>query len=560
MSTKIDHSNEESRDDNPNTKENVLFTPAAATSSKAALREYANRLKEIIDFLPDATTVIDSKKRVLIWNKALEKMSGLKAKDLIGVDNPDYTTAFYGEKRPILMDYLLETDDISVLNRYANVAVKGDAISAKTYCPGLRKGNGAWIFVKISVLRDAKGKIIGAIQTMRDITEQEENIKKLNIHAAALATAKANDDAILSNIGEGLIAIDTQGGGRISLINEQAEKMLGVKLADVKGKPFTEVVTVQDEHGNNLNSSQGLLCRALKEGARESTSITEPGIYYVRKDGTRFPVATNAAPIRLHGDIIGAVEVFRDITRDKEIDKQKDEFISLASHQLRTPTTIIRWYCELILEEHFSELTPKQKEYIAAIDQGSKRMIELVNALLAVSRIELNAFAIKPRSVNVAGIVEEVLVGIQPLIVDKNITIKNDYKLNVAHIKTDPALIRIIVQNLITNAVEYSDQHGSISIKLTQHDSKVKLSIHDHGCGIPKVDQKKIFTKFFRSDRARGVKPDGNGLGLYISKLIANAVKGTISFSSTRSEGTIFNLTLPVSANIKKTPGEDIVL
>lgn len=223
-----------------------------------------------------------------------------------------------------------------------------------------------------------------------------------------------------------------------------------------------------------------------------------------------------------------------------QIDKAKTEFVSLASHQLRTPPATIKWYCEALLAQNFGPLSPKQKEYLEEVYQSNKRMIDLIDSLLAVSRIEIGAFTVTPEPTHLDGIMDDILGELKIEIANKKLKIGKNYRVHDAFINTDPKLVRIIFQNLLSNAVDYSREGGKIAIEMKKDKNGLDIKIIDNGCGIPKNAQAKIFTKFYRADNARIIKPDGSGIGLYMIKSITEGLGGTIGFQSSKSGTTFF--------------------
>lgn len=381
---------------------------------------------------------------------------------------------------------------------------------------------------------------IAAQNVFEDLSEEKE---KLEI-------AKAKEEAILFSIGDGLLATDEK--GNILLINKAAENLLGKNRKAVTGKFFFEVILAEDEKGQVISLEKQPVSMALATG---TTTTTTAGLtyYYVRGDKTKFPVAITVTPVILGEKVIGTIEVFRDITREKEIDRAKSEFVSLASHQLRTPTTAISWFSEMLLGGDVGALNEKQKSYLEEIYHGNKKMIDLVNALLSVSRIELGTFAIEPGPANIPIIANDVLEELQTQINEKNLEIRKKYEKTTTVIQSDPKLIRIIFQNLLSNAVAYTPAKGNISIGIKRAGAGVRVEIGDSGYGIPESEQSKIYTKFFRADNARKVRPDGTGLGLYITKSIVEVLGGTIDFKSKEGKGTVFSVNMPSRSTARKS-------
>jgi len=179
-------------------------------------------------------------------------------------------------------------------------------------------------------------------------------------------------------------------------------------------------------------------------------------------------------------------------------------------------------------------------------------MVDLVNALLNVSRIDLGTFAIEPESIEIKKIAESVLKELIPQTKQKQTKITEEYDEDLPTIQADPKLIRIIFQNLLSNAVKYTPKGGEIFLSITKDKRNLSIEVADNGYGIPKDQQSKIFTKLFRADNIRQKDTEGNGLGLYIVKSIVDESGGKIWFESEENKGTTFYVTLPLEGMKKK--------
>ena len=267
-----------------------------------------------------------------------------------------------------------------------------------------------------------------------------------------------------------------------------------------------------------------------------------------RKDGQLYVAETHISPLfDEQNNPYGFVGVERDITRQKEIDKSKTEFVSIASHQLRTPLTIINWYIEMLSDQQGAALSEKQRQYLEEITHASKRMIELVNALLNVSRIDMGTFMVDVEPLDFSLVMDDVLKDLSLQIAQKDLHIAKNYDRSLPRINADLKLLRIIFQNLLTNAIKYTQNGGSIMIELNKRSSSITISVIDDGFGIPVHQQNKIFSKFFRADNAREKEPDGNGLGLYIVKSLVEHSGGRIWFISEENKGTAFHVEIPLA-------------
>lgn len=352
---------------------------------------------------------------------------------------------------------------------------------------------------------------------------------------------KVKYEALLTSIGDGLIATDKD--GHIIAMNPQAGIMLGRNENEGVGKFFADVVPIEEnEKEEQISDGERPVFHTLLSGVRVTVVS-----FYFRTDGSKFPVSVTSAPILLDGNIIGAIVVFRDITHEKEVDKSKTEFVSLASHQLRTPLSAIRWYSEMLASEKLGVLNSQQKEYLQEIYQSNRRMIDLVNALLNVSRIDMGTFAIEPVPTDIQEIAESVLRELYVKIQESSLNVTASYEENFPKVNVDPKLMRVIIQNLLSNAMKYTKKGGSIAFSLTKDAQNLLIKVSDTGVGIPKAVQDKIFVKLFRADNARVVESEGTGLGLYIIKSIIERGGGRTWFESEENKGTTFFVELPLS-------------
>jgi signal transduction histidine kinase len=407
---------------------------------------------------------------------------------------------------------------------------------------------------KLSIFVLVSG-VIGSIILFRALymfaVSRDEEVKRREAIQNQLNTT------VLSNIGDGVLATDIE--GKIIFINNAMRSMI-LENGNLDNKKVSEILSIEDENGKKISVAQSPIAKAIKSKKRLSTTVVKPEYYFVRSDKTRFPGMVTASPVKSGGNIAGAVLVVRDVTQDKEVDTAKSEFVSLASHQLRTPLSTMLWYVEALLKQRAGKITEEQSKYLRTVYDGGERMTELVNALLNVSRIELGTFAVDPKPVDLKAQAEDVLAELKPTIGEKGMKIEKNYDKTLGKISADPNLTRIIFQNLLSNAVKYTPPEGNISIVIGKEGSNVLISVSDTGYGIPQNDQNKIFSKLFRAKNVSETEIGGNGLGLYIVKSILDHSGGRIWFESpavkgkVENPGTTFHVTLPLSG-MKKREG-----
>jgi len=290
-----------------------------------------------------------------------------------------------------------------------------------------------------------------------------------------------------------------------------------------------------------------------------------------KKDGTLVDISLSVSPVRDKiGKIIGISVITLDITKEKQIDKTKTEFVSLASHQLRTPLSAINWYTEMLLAGDAGKLNEEQEKYLKEVYVGNQRMVALVNALLNVSRLDLGTFAIDPKPINIVEMAKSVLLELKGQILEKKLKINESYQENLPEFKADQNLLRIVFQNLLSNSVKYTPENGEvgISVSITLKDKNfgekimgvdsLTITIFDSGMGIPENQKDKMFSKLFRADNARETETEGTGLWLYLVKSIVDKVEGDIWFKSIENKGTTFYVVFPLSGMKKKEGSKNL--
>ncbi|MBC7766671.1 CHASE domain-containing protein [Arenimonas sp.] len=268
-------------------------------------------------------------------------------------------------------------------------------------------------------------------------------------------------------------------------------------------------------------------------------------------------ISRSYIPLYYHEKLHGAMWIYKDITEEEQIDRMKTEFVSLASHQLRTPLTSIKWYSELIEDE--GKMTKTQKSYIHEIREASDRMVSLVGSLLNVSRLELGTFAIEPEKADLLEVVEVAVREAQMNFDLKKQKLTYTHPEKLSAMMLDTKVTHIIIQNLLSNACKYTPENGSINLEIKKVIAKngvptsIQISCADNGYGIPIQQQGSVFKKLFRADNVRVLDVEGTGLGLYIIKTVVEAAGCTISFTSQENKGTTFTVTLPLKGMVPRS-------
>lgn len=405
-----------------------------------------------------------------------------------------------------------------------------------------KDGTFYWVDTSIAPIIGKNGHPERYIAVRFLITERQEAREQLEKQQLNLLEAKAQDEAILHGIGDGLVATDKQ--GNIVLTNPAFEELLGWKHSEVAGKSLTGVLPLLTETGHIFEDANHTIEQALA-GTAIKRLDTRESIFLKRKDGSLFPISISVSPITRNKYIIGVVEVFRDISHEKEIDRAKSEFVSLASHQLRTPLTAINWYTDMLQAGDAGKLTAEQEKYVSEVHSGSQRMIDLVNALLNVSRIDLGTYLIEPEPTDLIELCQKIVQDSESKIFERKQDFNEHYPEHLEPMKLDAQLMRMVIENLVSNAIKYTGEGGKISLSIDKKKDKILITVKDTGYGIPKHQHDKIFGKLFRADNASTHDAEGTGLGLYIAKSVIEAAGGKLWFESEENKGSTFFIELP---------------
>lgn len=230
----------------------------------------------------------------------------------------------------------------------------------------------------------------------------------------------------------------------------------------------------------------------------------------------------------------------------QKLDTTKDEFISMASHQLRTPLTSVKGYIDMVLEGDAGKITPMQKQLLSQAFESSERMVHLINDFLNVSRLQTGKFMLEQRQTDLAKLVKQEISGLESTAKSHGLRLAYRAPRNIPILYLDDNKIRQVVMNFIDNAIYYSRTSSTIEIKLFHDGGDIVFEVHDTGIGVPKSEQAGLFKKFFRATNARKQRPDGTGVGLFLAKKVIDEHKGQVIFHSTEGKGSVFGFRLPI--------------
>lgn len=343
---------------------------------------------------------------------------------------------------------------------------------------------------------------------------------------------------IVDSIGEGLIVLNAE--GRIVMSNKIADNLIWLQRSELSNLLYYEWALFLPENPNDI--IEDIVLRCLQKHTME---FLFNGVILRNVRGEKIPVSLIASPIGQHRDkTMGCVVVFRDITQERQLDKMKDEFVSIASHELRTPMTIISGYASLLLEKNMWELNADQEKYLGRIKGNIQHLIDLVNYMLNVSRLEAKKLEVEKQKISLQKFCEEMVDGFKNLYREKNISLTFSAQDIICN--TDPDKLQQILINLLWNAYKFTPKDGSVKLVCEKYGDSVKFSVEDTGVWIQEKDLKALFRKFSQVNSYLHNKAEGTGLGLSICKMLVELLGGKIGVESQIGKGSVFFFTLPV--------------
>lgn len=381
----------------------------------------------------------------------------------------------------------------------------------------------------------------------------KEKKKKVSALASSLQSEKIKSDIILSSIDDAVILIDTN--GTIQLFNPAAAKITGWLAGEAVGIDYRSVVRVVDDKGKPYPEDLHPFAVALTkhETVRDSNAMI------MNRDNTSLAIDFSASPLLLpSGGLQGVVAVLRDVTNQRREEKQRADFISTASHEMRTPVAAIEGYLALALNDKVSKIDPKARSFLEKAHESTQHLGKLFQDLLTSAKAEDGRLTSHPVPLEMGDYLEKLTNDLRFVAEKKNLAMEfligsaagsgySDASRVVKplyYVVADPDRLREVITNLFDNAVKYTET-GKITIGLTGDDKVVQFRINDTGPGIPAEDQTHLFQKFYRVDNSATRTIGGTGLGLFICKKIIELYNGRIWVESTVGVGSTFLINLP---------------
>ena len=493
----------------------------------------------------------DAKGVIQIFNVGAERMLGYTAAEVMNKITPaDISDPQEVIARAEALSLELDTPITPGFEALVFKASRGiEDIYELTY---IRKdGSRFGAVVSVTALRDAQDAIIGYLLIGTDNTARQQAEE-------ALRKAGALQSAIFNSANFSSIATDAK--GVIQIFNVGAERMLGYTAAEVMNK-----ITPAD-----ISDPQEVIARAKALSVELRTQI-EPGfealvfkaargiedIYeltYIRKEGSRFPALVSVTALRdAQNAIIGYLLIGTDNTARKQAieleyaSRMKSEFLANMSHELRTPLNGIIGFTEFLIDEKPGPLRPKQKEYLSDVLNSARHLLQLINDVLDIAKVEAGKMELHPETFPVRKAVEEVATVIKSIAQKKRIAVGIEVSDGLDAVTLDQHKFKQVLYNLLSNAVKFSDEGGQVDLHVRRLDPhRLEVQVRDTGIGIKAEDINRLFAEFEQLDSGIARRFEGTGLGLALTKKIVEFQGGHIGVESEQGKGSVFTVVLPV--------------
>lgn len=513
---------------------NILEDIQESEEKLRAQKEELDKFKLAADNSFNHTVITDPDGHVLYANRAAEKLTGFAIEEMLGK-----TPALWGKQmsREFYESFwhAVKQEKRPYLGEVTNRRKDGTKYLAS---------------INASPILDSQGRVKFFVGIERDITEERQHQNEIERHSQELEeanilirTEKERAEGILrflESIGEAVYATDAD--RKIIFINKTAAEYIGKSPEEIMGTHTSDHFIF--EAGDATDLARQFPIQTVLESQE---TVIFPNHTFAVKGEKKLPVTGTASPIIDDEDkLLGVIVIFQDITEKYELEQMKDRFLSVAAHQLRTPIGSMRWSMELLQNGDFGKLPKGASEAVQQLYDNSTRLISLVNDLLDVSRIDQGRAQEEAQDSDIAELIRKVIETLAGEAEQKGVVITYAPSGDLPSIHITQQHIFDALENLVSNAIRYNRQDGTVTIQTSVVEDTIEIRIIDTGIGVPIEDQPKLFSKFFRASNAVRSFTDGSGLGLSVVKSYVEENGGSVSFESQEGIGTTFIVRLPI--------------
>ena len=369
-----------------------------------------------------------------------------------------------------------------------------------------------------------------------------------------LSAVEGKSDVVINAINDGVLAISKD--GNIELINPSAQQIIGWEQGDALGLNWKSVLKLVASDGKEVDELENPISQSLSKNQPAHSDK----FFLLTSSEKRILVSVVSSPVGTDGE--GVIVVFRDITKEKAEEREQAEFISTASHEMRTPVASIEGYLGLALNPATANIDEKARDFITKAHESAQHLGRLFQDLLDISKVEDGRMKNNPKIININKFLKEIFEGLAPKANEKQLNYifapdmidegKEKSLQPIFYANIDPDHFREVTSNLIENAIKYTPS-GDVTVDITGDDKQISISVKDSGIGIPAEDIPHLFQKFYRVDNSDTREIGGTGLGLYLSRRLAETMSGSLRVESKYKEGSTFYLEIPRVSSAEAT-------
>jgi protein-histidine pros-kinase len=479
------------------------------------------RFKDLLESVPDGIVMVNADGQIVLTNQQADRLFGYEV----------------GELRGQSIEILLPRG-----HRQAHVAHRANyaaeprprAMGGELDLFGLRKdGTEFPVEISLSPIRTEAGTLV--MSAIRDIGDRKKAQKKFR--------------DLLESAPDAIVIVNHE--GEIVIVNSQAEAVFGYPRSEMVGSP---VEMLMPERFRESHPQR-------RGGFFSAPRIRPMGagleLFGRRRDGSEFPIEISLSPLDTEEGTLVSSSI-RDITDRKQIEnslhhasRMKSEFLANMSHELRTPLNGIIGFSELLVDEKVGSLNPKQKEFLGDILRSGQHLLQLINDVLDLSKVEAGRMQLSPEPFETRRAIDEICAVVSPLSKKKGIQVRTQVEPAATRVVMDLHKFKQVLYNLLSNAVKFTDDGGSVSVDAgVTPAQRLRLSVRDTGIGIEEADLHRVFEEFTQIDSGNGRRYEGTGLGLALTRKLVEFQGGTIGVASRSGEGSVFTVELPLGDTV----------